>query len=176
MPSVGNKIRTERKKKGLTLEELAARVGVTTVTMQRIETGKSSPSVALLSEIAQSLNASMYSLISEIDKPLVHIKRESQQVVSNGALKVTVIAPRRMITNNISVSYGELEEGKTIDAHRNAGIEWAYVIEGKSEHKQGGQTCIQEAGDSICYNANVEHSVTAIEKLKFIAIYVRDSE
>jgi transcriptional regulator with XRE-family HTH domain len=176
MGTVGTKIRSERKRKGLTLEELAAKVGITIVTLQRIETGKSSPSVALLSEIAQNLDTSIVSFVQELDKPLVHLKRENQQVISNGSLKVTVVAPRKMITNNISVTYGELKKGKTIDPHCNPGIEWAYVIEGKAEHKQNGQTCIQEAGDSTCYNANIEHSVTALEKLKFIAIYVRNTD
>ena len=33
-----------------------------------------------------------------------------------------------------------------------------------------------EAGDSISYNARMEHSIIALEKLKFFAIYVKDQE
>ena len=176
MKRVGTRIRLERKKQGLTLERLARRVGINPITLHRIETGKSSPSVALLSEIAQALNHPIVSLVQEIDKPLIHIKRKDQQTMSVAALKVKVVGPRKMIRDNIVVTYGELKKGKRIDAHSNSGIEWAYIIEGKCEHKQDDQSFILETGDSISFDARVEHSVLALEKLKFIAICVKEQD
>jgi hypothetical protein len=52
--------------------------------------------------------------------------------------------------------------------------EWAYVLERKCEEKLGDHLIIMEAGDRIAYDARIKHSITAVEKLKFIAIYVRD--
>ena len=176
MEKIGTKIRIERKRNGLTLQQLAKKVGISPLTLQRIETGKSSPSVALLSEIAQNLNKSIVSFVQEIDKPLIHIKNKNHQTVSSPSLKIKLIGPRKMITNNIVVTYGELKKGKKIDAHSNPGIEWAYVIEGKCEHKQNAQNFILEAGDSISYNARLEHSIFALEKLKFFALFIRDQE
>lgn len=63
MVRIGTKIRIERKRSGLTLSQLAEKVGITLITLQRIETGKSSPSVALLSEIAQNLDKSIVSFV-----------------------------------------------------------------------------------------------------------------
>jgi len=54
--NVGKRVREIRKNAGLSMKELAAKVGVSFLTIQRIETGKVSPSVALLSEIAYHLN------------------------------------------------------------------------------------------------------------------------
>jgi transcriptional regulator with XRE-family HTH domain len=176
MKRVGTRIRLERQKQKLTLAQLAKRVGINPVTLHRIETGKSSPSVALLSEIAQALNHPIVSLVQEIDKPLIHIKKKEQQTLSVAALKVKVVGPPKMIRDNIVVTYGELKKGKRIDAHSNPGIEWAYVIEGKCEHKQDDKSFILEAGDSISYDARVEHSVLALEKLKFIGIYVKEQD
>lgn len=96
--------------------------------------------------------------------------------MSSPALKVRVVGPRKIITNNIVVTYGELKKGKKIDAHSNPGIEFAYIIEGECKHRQGDKSFILKAGDSISYNANVEHSVKALEKLKFFAVYVKDKE
>ena len=121
MERIGTKIRTQRKKNGLTLKELAERVAISAITLQRIETGKTSPSVVLLSEIAQALNKPVSSFIEENYKPLIHIKRENQRRISN-------------------------------------------------------QTHIIESGDSIAYNARVEHSVTALEDMTFFSIYVEDDE
>lgn len=55
-------------------------------------------------------------------------------------------------------------------------IEYNYNIEGKSELKLNGQAYFLEAGDSSAFNAPLEHSVTALEKLKFFGIFVEDRE
>lgn len=173
---IGTKIRIERKKSGLTLHQLAKKVGISPITLQRIETGKSSPSVVLLSEIAQQLNKPIHSFFEERDKPFICIKRKNQRSISSPMLKIKIIGPRNMIKNNIVVTYGELKKGKKIDSHTNKGIEFNYNIEGKAELKLNGQSYFMEAGDSSAFDARLEHSVTALEKLKFFGIYVEDEE
>ena len=174
---IGTKIRTERKKSGLTLKELAKRLGISLITLQRVETGKSSPSVGLLSEIAHQLHKPIFSFLEEEkDKSYMHIKRKNQKTISSPVLKVKVIGPRKMIGSNIMVTYGEIKKGKVVDAHTNAGTEWAYNLEGKCILKFKDKSFVLEAGDSISFNARMEHSVTALEKLKFIGIYVKDQE
>jgi len=174
MEKIGTKIRIERKRNGLTLQQLAKKIGISPLTLHRIETGKSSPSVALLSEIAQNLNKSIVSFVQEVEKPLIHIKDKKQQVMSSPSLKIKIIGPRKMIANNIVVTYGELKKGKKIDAHSNPGIEWAYVIDGECEHNQNGQNFVLKAGDSISYDARLEHSILALKKLKFFAIFLKN--
>jgi transcriptional regulator with XRE-family HTH domain len=176
MEEIGRKIRIERKKSGLTLEQLAKKVGISLITLQRIETGKSSPSVVLLSEIAQRLNKSIYSFLGERREPFIHIKHRNQRFMSSPMLKIKLIGPRQMIADNIVVTYGELKKGKTIDPHTNRGVEFAYNIEGKCEIKLDSKSYILEAGDSISFNARLKHSVTALEKLKFFGIYAEDKE
>ena len=106
MERVAHRIRSERKRLGLTLEELAGKVGVSPLTLQRIETGKSSPSVALLSEIAQSLNKSIVSFVEEKEKPTVFIKDKDQQIISTLSLMLKVIGPKNMVNQNIVINYG----------------------------------------------------------------------
>jgi transcriptional regulator with XRE-family HTH domain len=176
MDRIGTRIRIERRKTGLTLQQLAKKVGVSPITLHRIETGKSSPSVILLSEIAQHLGKSITSFFEEGNRPLIHIKGKNQKTVASPVLRIKSIGPRRMIKDNMIVSYGELKKGATIDPHTNPGIEWAYNVQGKCEFKLDGQSFLLEAGDSVSYNAKLEHSVTAVEKLKFFAIYVQEKE
>ena len=176
MVHVARRIRSERKRLGLTQEELAGKVGISRLTLQRIESGKSSPSVALLSEIAHHLNRPFVSFVEEADKPVVFIKDKDQQIVSMPEMTLKVIGPKDMVAHNIVITYVEMGKGKTIDAHSNSGIEWAYVIEGKSEHLQNGRSIIMEAGDSLSYDARAEHTVTALEDLKFIGVFVNESE
>jgi len=176
MDRIGTRIRVERRKTRLTLEQLAKKVGVSPITLHRIETGKTSPSVIVLSEIAQHLGKSVTSFFEEGGKPLIHIRSKNQKTVASPALWIKSIGPRKMIKDNMIVSYGELKKGTMIDPHTNPGVEWAYNLQGKCELRLDGKSFFLEAGDSVSYNAKLEHSVKAIEKLKFFAIYVQEEE
>jgi transcriptional regulator with XRE-family HTH domain len=178
MEKIGTEIRVERKKRGLTLEQFAKKVGISIVTLHRIETGKSSPSVVLLSEIAHKLNKSIYSFIKEKRNPElpIHLKLKNQRPISTQALKIKVIGPKEMIGENIILNYGELNKGSSIDPHTNPGKEFSYTIEGKCQFKQNNQTILIKKGDSIFFNGRIEHSITAIEKLKFFSIYIKDKK
>lgn len=80
MINLGKEIRIGRHKLGLTLKEVARKAGISPMTLQRIETGKSSPSLVLLSEIAHVLNRPVYSFVKEpgTQESFVHIKRKDQ--------------------------------------------------------------------------------------------------
>ena len=178
MEKIGPKIRIERKKMGLSLEQLAHKVNISPMTLQRIETGKSSPSVVLLTEIANHLNKSIHSFLEDPGSPKlpICIKQKNQLSISSPMLKIKVIGPRKMIADNIVVTCGELGRGKSVDLHSNPGKEFSYIIEGKCEFRQDNQKILLEPGDSILHDARKEHSIAAIEKLKFFSIYIKAEE
>jgi len=162
----------------LTLQKMARKLGVSPMTLQRIETGKSSPSLVLLSEIANTLNKSIYSFIKETKsrKLPIWIKRRDQISMSTPIMNFEVIGPKKMVGKNMVVTHGEVKRGKSIDPHTNAGKEFTYVIGGRCQFKQDNQVISLEAGDSIFHNARIEHSITATEKFKFFSIYIKDKE
>ena len=176
MEYVGKRIRAERKKQGLTLALMAKKLQISSLTLQRIETGKSSPSVGLLSAIAQKMNRSIFSFLEEPKRPFVVLKRRDMRSISSSAMKIKFIGPRKMIDNNIVMIYGELKKGRKIDPHTNPGVEWAYYIEGQCELRIGQSTLSLKAGDAISYDARIEHSITSLEKLKFIGFYKEDEK
>jgi transcriptional regulator with XRE-family HTH domain len=173
MDGVGAKIRMERRRLGLSLEQLAHKVGTSPITLQRIETGKSSPSVALLVEIAGHLNKPIVSFIDEPRRPYFFIKRDDQQSISSSGLDVKIVGPRNMLAPNMTVSFGQLKKGERVDAHTNPGIEYAYNLEGKCLFRIGEESFVQEAGDSISFDGGLEHSIEALEKLVFFGIYLK---
>lgn len=61
---IGNVIRTYRKKKGLTQEEVAKRLGVTAPAVNKWEKGVSYPDIMLLAPIARLLDVSLDTLLS----------------------------------------------------------------------------------------------------------------
>src|SRR5215475_6964389 len=59
VPSLGDQIRTERTRKGVSLRALARDVGVSASMISQIETGKSRPSVSTLYAITTALGMSL---------------------------------------------------------------------------------------------------------------------
>ena len=176
MNQIGTKIRLERKKNGLTLEQLAKKLKISSVTLQRIETGKTSPSVVLLSEIAHHVHRPIYSFFEDKGKPFSHIKRKNQRSISSPMLRIKLIGPQNMVSDNIIVTYGELKKGKRVDPHTNRGTEFFYVMDGTCDFTLDGESYLLEAGDSFSFDAKLEHSLLAIEKSKFFGIYIRDKK
>jgi transcriptional regulator with XRE-family HTH domain len=52
---IGKRIRKERRRQGLTLDEIAQKIGTTIAQLQHYETGKAALSVARLAAIAKAL-------------------------------------------------------------------------------------------------------------------------
>lgn len=69
MPSIGAAIRRERKARGLTLDELASRCGVSTAQLSKIENDKVDPSLTSLRRIAEALGAPLAVLVASTDTP-----------------------------------------------------------------------------------------------------------
>lgn len=63
---LGQHIAQKRRAQGLTQQELAERVGVESVTVSRLETGASLPSIIRLAEIADALDVSLTELVSGV--------------------------------------------------------------------------------------------------------------
>jgi transcriptional regulator with XRE-family HTH domain len=176
LEEIGSRIRLARKRAGLTIKQLAQKLGVSPITLQRIETAKSSPSVILLSGIADAVNKPIFSFFESKTKSFVSLKSKQQRVISSPTSKVKLIGPRNMITDNIIVTQVELKKGQSIDTHTAQGIEWGYTLEGKCEFNLDGRIFHLEVGDAISFDGRLKHVVTALEDLKFIGIYVEDKK
>ena len=66
--NIGNVIKKYRKELGITQEEMANRLGVTTPAVNKWENGNTNPDIGLLSPIARLLNISLDTLLSFHEK------------------------------------------------------------------------------------------------------------
>jgi len=174
LKSIGSKIRIERKKHGLSLETFAKRVGVSKMTLQRIETGATAPSIVLLAEIAFHLKRPVEALIRDGNAKVVHLKRGQQDTLFGKARKFRVIGPKGLIMDRITLTYSELEKGTVIDTHTNKGYEWAFLIEGSALVDVGGGQYHFQSGDAIFYDSHFPHSIRVKEKARYVGLFLRD--
>ncbi len=167
---VGNRVREIRKRAGLTMKELAFAVGVSLLTVQRIETGKLSPSVVLLSEIAYHLHYPLTAFIAG-EQHVVVLKGNEKNTIASNRLNLKVMAHRGEIKHDISVTIGQGDTGEIIGRHKNDGYELTYMIKGKNVLRYGNKEYFIEAGDIICHDGEDWHSVIALEPTEFLNIY-----
>jgi transcriptional regulator with XRE-family HTH domain len=167
---VGGRIREMRNRANMSIRELAKKVGLSYLTMQRIETDKLSPSVVLLSQIASCLNSPITSFLTEESQSVWHIKAENQNVINTKQLMLKLVAPKGALSEDISIVYGKAMKGRFVNRHKHQGFELAYVIKGRAIHKLGTNITELKEGDLIVFNASQPHEVIALETHEFLGI------
>lgn len=153
------------------MKQLAAKVGVSYLTIYRIETGKVSPSVALLTDIAYHLNYPILSFFDHKENEVIHIKADKQPIIASEKLQLKILAPQGLIDENIAISFGKAEKGEFISKHKNRGFELAYVTKGKSIVKHGNTEYELNEGDLLYFQGETPHTVVALEPHEFIIIH-----
>ena len=171
--NMGNKIREARKRHGLNMKELANRVGVSYLTIQRIETDKVSPSVAILSEIAFHLGEPITNFFQK-EGTVAIVRAGTAPRVQSGKTDLELLVPKGVINDRISVTLGRIQANEFISTHTHKGFELAYNLKGGAIFKYGNKEYELKKGDLIYFDANVGHSVNALEDHEFLAIYFRE--
>ena len=172
MIKVGNKIRQARKNIGFNMKEFAARVGISYLTLYRVETDKVSPSVALLSEIAHHLGEPLSSLLDE-EKNVTIIKKKTATRVASEKMNLQLLLPKGIISENVSVSFGKCGPGEFVSSHSHEGYELTYILKGKAVFNYDGKQYEVEQGDLMYFKASVKHSAKALEDHEFLSVYFR---
>jgi quercetin dioxygenase-like cupin family protein len=161
-----------RKKRGLNMKELAKRIGVSQQTIQRIETDKVSPSVAILSEIADQLEEPLKRFFEEEGRVAI-IRAGEAPKVKSGKMELELLVPKGVINDNISVTLGRIPANEFISIHTHKGFEMTYSLKGNVMFKYGGKEYEINEGDLIYFDASIEHSLIALEDHEFLSIYFR---
>jgi len=172
--NMGNRIREARKKRGLSMKELAMQVGVSYLTIHRVETDKVSPSVALLSDIAHRLGEPLLNFFDN-KTTFVLVKSGTAPKIQSGKTSLELLVPKGVIDDRISVSLGKIQPGEYVSKHSHKGFELTYNLKGVVLFGYDDKEYKLKEGDLIYFDANVEHSVTALEPHEFLAIYFRES-
>jgi len=164
MEDIGNRIRIDRLANKLTLNELAKRVGIGVMTLQRIETGKSIPNVHVLIKISQQLNKSINDFLVKKDKAISFRKKKNIKKIMSGGLNVSALSPPEMEKRGVSVSYLIEKAGTILGPVKNEGrLIFICQLKGKVAFDYMGKKYKMKSGDCLYFDGNYQHTVT-IEK------------
>jgi transcriptional regulator with XRE-family HTH domain len=163
--AIGQRIRTIRQGKRLTLDELAARTGFAKSYISQIETLKREPPISTLTKIAYVLGVDIFFLISgEIrqsdEQFLTIVKASERKVISRPSG-----SPAYMYEPINDKKIGRLMDGYIVtDGPKfpreplvHEGQEITYVLEGRHEFVYDGKTYLLEEGDCYCFESMKPH-------------------
>jgi transcriptional regulator with XRE-family HTH domain len=166
-PQMGERLRGARQARGLTLRELAKRLGVSPSMISQIETDRASPSVSTLYSIANELDVSLDELLfndrrSASDKPSEpalqsHVDRKRIRLASGVTWeRLTPISDPDTEFLYVTYEVGGASSS-TEEFQRHAGHEWGYVLEGTLEVRIGFEDHVLGPGDSISFDSTIPH-------------------
>jgi transcriptional regulator with XRE-family HTH domain len=179
---LGARLRAERMRAGLSLRELARRLGLTASAVSQFETGKSKPSVGTLFEIVELLGVSLDDMLkssahAHVPEPPARIREPAHGHASSpdGLVEVERQVDHAVINLGKGVQWEQL--GRQISSvefllltyspgsssslngnlTRHKGREFGYVISGELDVDIGSEIYKVQKGDSITFPASCPH-------------------
>ena len=161
-PAVGVNLRRLRAKRGLSLQQLAQRSGVSRAMLGQIEIGRSAPTINLLWKVARALDVTFSALITRTDQVSPRVLTAADaKLLTNQAGTFTSRAlfpfdePRRNEFYELRLKAGGLEEAHP---HPPGTLENLVVTVGALEVIVGEDTYRLKTGDAILFTADVPHT------------------
>ncbi len=159
MDSLGEKLRDLRKSQGLSLKQVAGRVGCSPSYLSMVENSKLDPSISRLKKIAEGLGSTIVDLFQESGGEDVVMRAHKRPRASFGRskLRIEILVPqlpdKAMDARLATVGPGGGSEGD----YRHNGEEFGLILEGSLELTVEGATHKLNKGDSFYFHSNREH-------------------
>jgi transcriptional regulator with XRE-family HTH domain len=184
--NVGSLVRQERLKQGISLRELARRVGVSASMLSQLETGRTRPSVSTIYGIATELGLSIDALLSEEQPAAVNGAAGPETRVRGGLSDVSAIAglasqvvrpeQRRklelesgvtwellsdLLPHLVDFMYVSYEPGGRSSSSgkltRHSGTEFAFLLRGTLKIQVGFDEFVLKPGDAMAFDSSEPH-------------------
>ncbi|MEL7563391.1 MAG: cupin domain-containing protein [Dehalobacterium sp.] len=159
---LGERIKTIRKERGMTLQSLADETGLSIAFISKVERGLTSPTFSAILEICKALEVDLTELAqpSENKRPVIKKNERIQMfLLADGCIR------HEFGTRGLRKMKGlwtTLNPGTTDISRGHPEDELGIIIKGKLEVAFGTNTYILEAGDTIYIEAHVQHCLTNI--------------
>lgn len=157
--NVGQRIRSLREKKGLSLRKLADKSGLSVNAISRIERGENSPTVSSLHQLAGALEVRLVDFFQEEAQQVTVFVKSDQRFTSRRegmTLENLAIGLREQQVEPFLIT---IEPGANSAANpiTHPGQEFIYCINGTLTYEINGTLYELETGDSLLFEAEQPH-------------------
>lgn len=179
--NVGERVKTVREDRGLSIEDIAQRTGMDENLIKQIEDGQTAPPLGDVIKLSKALDMKMgYFISGEENQAYTIVRKNDRQVISRYDSKKTKqygyeyisLAPhkkdRHMEPFLVTLSPSLTEEERST----HDGQEFIYILKGNVEIRLGEEIHYLDPGDTIYYDSTVPHLVKCRgnEDAKIVAV------
>ncbi|MFC4007941.1 helix-turn-helix domain-containing protein [Nonomuraea purpurea] len=172
--AIASNVRAQRAHRGLTLDALAARSGVSRGMLVQVEQGRTNPSVSTLTRIASALGVTVARLVEVGDVPIVRVVDKADVVTFHqgdvrARLLVGADMPMIMELWDWRLAPGEHHDG---DAHPPGTREMLTVLDGELTLTVYGKSHRITKDDAVLFTADRPHRYANMgdEELRFVMV------
>ncbi|MDQ4082903.1 MAG: XRE family transcriptional regulator [Actinomycetota bacterium] len=158
----GVRVRGLRRERGLTLEGLAERSGVSRAMISKLERGEKNPTLVVVAKVAEGLGVTLSQLVGvEEKREVVVVPRERRMVMRDPetGFERQLLSPS-FGGRGVEFILNVVPEGSTsgeFPPHRRGVEEYVAVEKGRLRAVIGGEEYLLEEGDSLYFEADVSH-------------------
>ncbi len=161
---LGQRIRSVRMQRAITLQQLASRTNLSKSLLSKIENGKVSSPVSTLFTIAKALNTKITYFFNDQDEdlPIILVRKNERRQFHriNARFGYTYEAlgyKRKEKLMEPFILYMDKKSAKNV-SFSHPGEEILFILDGTWEFKHGDRTLVLKKGDCIYFDASVPHS------------------
>jgi len=159
---LGGRVKELRRRRRLTLEELAELSGVSRAMISKLERGEKNPTLVVAAKLAEGLGVTLSQLAGmEERREVVVVPKERRMVMRDPetGFERQLLSPN-FVGSGVEFIRNEIPEGSTsgeFPPHRRDVEEHIVVERGSLRAILGGEEYLLEEGDSIYFEADVKH-------------------
>ena len=176
LDSVGPRLRALRRRRGVTLAELAEQTGISPSTLSRLETGRRRPTLELLLPLARAHGVTLDDLVGA---PPTGDPRIALRPIQTGYGATVIPLTRR--PGGIQAYKFVLPTGRPDeqpDLHVHEGYDWVFVLNGRLRLVLGEHDLILDPGEAAEFDTRTPHWFGATEAgpVEFLSLVGRQGE
>ena len=159
---LGVRVKDLRRERGLTLDELAGRAGVSRAMISKLERGEKNPTLVIAARLAEGLGVSLSRLAGvEERREVVLVPKERRMVLRDPetGFERQSLSPT-FAGRGVEFLRNVVPEGSTsgdFPAHRKGVEEHVVVEKGELKATLGGEEYVLREGDALYFEADVPH-------------------
>lgn len=168
---IGRKIKKARLAKKITYDRLANETGFTIEYLKEIETGKVTPPVGTLLQIARALEIDSGALLKEDDSRMRHRIKAYTKRTDNYAYTTLTPGAENKHLKAFLVTIDPMTDHKGV-GYQHEGEEFNYVLSGSIEVVVGEHVNKLKEGDSLHFNSGIRHNLrnTGKEEARLLVV------
>ncbi len=178
--AVGRKVRQFRKQRGMTVQEIADRAGVSKGLVSKIENGRTIPSLPVLFSLIRSLETDIASFFEGISmerppaylllKPNDYVPIEKEEAVGFHYFQ---LLNQSLASNAIEITILELDPGAKREKVSTDGHELVFLLKGGIVMNLDEEMIPIGEGEAFFFDGRIPHVPTnpSSEKVRFLVVY-----